>query len=193
MKQELEEQLFKKYPKIFGGRDKDLQENLMGFGFECGDGWAWLIDNLCASIQWHLDQIEESNKRTLKYNEILELTKTGDFSKFDEYFKGFAPGFLKDKRRTILNESPRELQNADPVIALQVKEKFGGLRFYVGSAPEYVHNIISFAESLSYHICELCGSTKDIGMTQGWLKTVCKSCAETDQWVKSRQWKLNEV
>ena len=40
---------------------------------------------------------------------------------------------------------------------LQVKEKFGGLRFYISSAPQYVHDIIREAELKSFHICEECG------------------------------------
>lgn len=40
---------------------------------------------------------------------------------------------------------------------LQVKEKFGGLRFYVGEAPEWLHNLIHTAEEASTKTCEQCG------------------------------------
>jgi hypothetical protein len=72
------------------------------------------------------------------------------------------------------------------IIASQVKEKFGGLRFYVESASEVQHAIISWAESLSYHICEKCGSTKNIGSTQGWMSTLCIECRDPES-----NWKLN--
>lgn len=55
MREELEDKLFKKYPKIFI-RDETIDRNLMGFGFECGDGWYWLIDKLCSSLQFQADQ-----------------------------------------------------------------------------------------------------------------------------------------
>ena len=47
----------------------------------------------------------------------------------------------------------------------QVKEKFGGLRFYIGGADDYVHGLIDMAESMSYEICEYCGGTKDVQRT----------------------------
>jgi hypothetical protein len=43
------------------------------------------------------------------------------------------------------------------VIATQVKEKFGGLRFYVNHSDKYITGVINFAESMSYNICEVCG------------------------------------
>jgi hypothetical protein len=50
MKQELEDKLFNKYKKLFPyGRD-DVNENLMCFGFECGDGWYNILDVLFENI-----------------------------------------------------------------------------------------------------------------------------------------------
>lgn len=49
-------------------------------------------------------------------------------------------------------------QGEPQVVASQVKEKFGGLRFYVDSASDCQQTMISFAEALSYRICEECGS-----------------------------------
>jgi hypothetical protein len=43
-------------------------------------------------------------------------------------------------------------------IVIQVKEKFGGLRFYVQNASEEIRDLISMAEQSSYGICEICGS-----------------------------------
>ena len=62
------------------------------------------------------------------------------------------------------------------IVALQVKEKFGGLRFYVGRATEHQNGEISFAESMSYHICERCGSTDDVQQVGSWIKSLCKNC-----------------
>ena len=77
------------------------------------------------------------------------------------------------------------------VEASQVKEKFGGLRFYVDSATDEQQAVIDFAESLSYHICELCGSTKDIGHTQGWITTMCKECYENHPKKDNFKWELD--
>jgi hypothetical protein len=47
---ELEQKLFLKYRDLFAGRSQPLTQSLMGFGFECDDGWYDLIDTLCEQI-----------------------------------------------------------------------------------------------------------------------------------------------
>lgn len=60
---------------------------------------------------------------------------------------------------------------------LQVKEKFGGLRFYVNFEDEVLSEMIRNAENESYLVCENCGSREDVGHTQGWITTCCFDCA----------------
>jgi hypothetical protein len=55
MKQENDEYLCKVYPKIMVNRNKDMKETCMCWGFECGDGWFPLINQLMSNIQHHLD------------------------------------------------------------------------------------------------------------------------------------------
>ena len=55
----------------------------------------------------------------------------------------------------------------------QVKEKFGGLRFYIGSGSEEVYDIISKYEALSYKTCETCGETGELRRNLGWWRTLC--------------------
>lgn len=43
--------LYKKYPILYKGRTKPITESLMAFGFECGDGWFNLIDQLSAKLE----------------------------------------------------------------------------------------------------------------------------------------------
>lgn len=45
--------------------------------------------------------------------------------------------------------------------AVQVKEKFGGLRFYVNKHDEKISEIISKFEKMSYSICRECGKEND--------------------------------
>ena len=64
------------------------------------------------------------------------------------------------------------------VCILQIKEKFGGLRFYVGSAPNEVLDIITEMEKKSVKTCEICG---DVGKIRSvsWLTTLCDKCFES--------------
>ena len=55
---------------------------------------------------------------------------------------------------------------------LQVKEKFGGLRFYVGSANKAIHERIDAAANESLATCEQCGAP-GVLREGGWLKTLC--------------------
>lgn len=69
-----------------------------------------------------------------------------------------------------------EGDGAHPIRAVQVKEKYGTLRFYVGVTTNEATALIDFAEALSARICETCGNR---GRRYGtaWLKTLCASCA----------------
>ena len=59
------------------------------------------------------------------------------------------------------------------VVASQVKEKYGGLRFYTNGETDEQSGSIRLAESMSYHICEECGSMADVLQTSGWILTLC--------------------
>jgi hypothetical protein len=60
------------------------------------------------------------------------------------------------------------------VVAVQVKEKFGTLRFYYEGGDDYISGLVSMAESWSAVACEECGApgTQNDG---GWIKTLCET------------------
>ncbi len=59
----------------------------------------------------------------------------------------------------------------------QVKEKFGGLRFYINSGSEEIWQRIQLAESASYITCEKCGELGEL-RGGGWIQTLCDEHAE---------------
>lgn len=59
----------------------------------------------------------------------------------------------------------------------QVKEKFGSLRFYVGSCSTEIFNRIMQAEAESCVICERCGKGGQL-RGGGWLATLCEEHAD---------------
>lgn len=69
--------------------------------------------------------------------------------------------------------------NEENVRVLQVKEKFGGLRFYakVGDN-ELLQEMIDTAEIMSYKTCEECGEPGVKRNKTYWLKTLCDKCEE---------------
>lgn len=67
------------------------------------------------------------------------------------------------------------------VVAAQVKEKWGGLRFYVDGTTEendkQVYEIIGKYEKLSYKTCENCGQPGKV-RKGGWVRTLCDNCVK---------------
>lgn len=59
----------------------------------------------------------------------------------------------------------------------QVKEKFGGLRFYINSGSDEIYKKIFEAEIKSNGICEKCGEPGK-SISGGWIVTLCESHAE---------------
>lgn len=59
----------------------------------------------------------------------------------------------------------------------QVKEKFGGLRFYAEDVTEEMQELIHEFEADSFGICETCGNTGKLRQ-RNWLKTLCEVCHE---------------
>jgi len=59
--------------------------------------------------------------------------------------------------------------------AVQVKEKYGSLCFYVNHYDENIRTMIDFAEDMSYCTCEKCGAPGK-PTTGGWIKIECSRC-----------------
>jgi hypothetical protein len=55
----------------------------------------------------------------------------------------------------------------------QVKEKFGGLRFYINTGSDEIFKRIHLAENQSYEICETCGEKGEMRTDLGWYSTLC--------------------
>lgn len=143
MKEELDKILCEKYPKIFANRHADMRTTAMCWGFDCGDGWFDILNQLCANIQGHIDWKNSSRERLLKNN----------------------PHNMK-----IPDDVPQ-------VIAAQVKEKFGTLRFYTNGGDDVTRGMIYMAESMSSVICEQCGNKGKL-REGGWLRTLCDEHAK---------------
>lgn len=147
--------LCKKYPKIFRDRNAPMIQTCMCWGFSHDDGWFFLIDRLCSSIQNHIDNHN---------NWVEEYGK-----KFYEKCKASGEP-LREEDRTPIPQ----------VVALQVKEKFGSLRFYYNGGDEIIRGMVHLAESMSYRICEECGVMTELVNRNagGWIRTTCPMCSK---------------
>jgi hypothetical protein len=180
---ELDKQLCNKYPEIFRDRDKSPTETCMCWGLEVGDGWYELIDILCEALTYtfitSVEVDEEDGKRL-----------------------GIEPSIWKDedKGRYFFKVEPPQ------VVADQVKEKFGTLRFYyhleyskdnkvlagTKKYPEletinkrysdYIDGIVHFAEIASGRTCEVTGAEGNMYVRGGWYKTLNENVAKTEKY-----------
>ena len=75
MKQELDKLLCEKYPKMMVNRDKPMQETCMCWGFDCGDGWFNILDQLMGNIQHHIDWNNKNfEKGYAQYKQVTQVT-----------------------------------------------------------------------------------------------------------------------
>lgn len=183
MRDELDELLVKKYPKIFRDRHGNMQNTLMCWGFEVGDGWFNIIDAMCANIQGHIDWSRKNRARDLRYNRALARARKGDMNglyHFHNYGKNdkWTDYAIKTAEWSLANNQERKPAVAcRQVIAIQVKEKFGTLRFYYEGGDPWVDGITSMAESMSARTCEECGNPGKPN-SNGWIRTLCKTHRE---------------
>jgi len=73
-----------------------------------------------------------------------------------------------------LNNNPK----VDKVVIIQVKEKFGTLRFYYSGGDEFIRGMVCMTELMSSKICEKCGTNQNVELIsdKGWLTTSCTEC-----------------
>lgn len=61
---------------------------------------------------------------------------------------------------------------------IQIKEKFGGLRYYATGASTEGQALIAQYEERSFRVCQVCGTEGRLRSDRGWWTTLCDACAE---------------
>jgi len=98
-------------------------------------------------------------------------------TEWNEKHKDYFP--VGDGWKPLVEKLVADIASIDTsVMVSQVKEKFGGLRFYIYSGTPEVWKLIDKAERASYTICEECGDKaeqRSVGK-YGWIYTRCDKC-----------------
>lgn len=192
MKQELDDMLCQKYPKIFANRHSDMKTTCMCWGFECGDGWYNLLDHLCANIQHHIDWVERQREVDLKFNDMVRDMQSGKWDSFKEHTKGLPVSVVEERKAEILKKGFRTVKESVPqVVADQVKEKFGTLRFYYSGGDDYIDGMVRLAESMSGSTCEGCGIPSKVESRDGWMSNLCPVCRDLREQERTKLMKEN--
>ena len=203
MRKELQEKLFKEYPGIFAQSKLNKYQSCMARGIECDDGWYELINTLCSSIQFRVDNPQyvditpwykkSFNWVSIKINNSLYYISykiaREDPKKFHVYqqweklpiltrFLRKVAGLIPTCVPTI--EKPKKNQTEFG----QVKEKFGQLTIYPDYSNDELNGMISMAAAMSRKLCEVCGHPANICVRGYWVKTLCHNCIEKNDTYK---------
>ncbi len=132
----------------------------------------------------------EQNKFDKVYNQALaylhkhiKVTRKIDYRKQSNPYKyqfGVGDGWFGILKELItgirLNDEKDKFKWITKVT--QIKEKFGGLRFYVTGTSDKNWKLINKAEAKSYTVCEASGSEVEVGTwTLGWYQTLSRKVA----------------
>lgn len=109
--------------------------------------------------------------------------------KYPEMFESCIQASVPSGWVPLVDKLCDDIYNNDPnVKVLQVKEKFGGLRFYYQGSlyeeGEVVDKLVVAAEKMSYKTCQKCGivdNHKVETVGEGWwIKTLCEDCKQEE-------------
>jgi hypothetical protein len=158
MTPELEQHIREKYPLIFSQRCE----------MSINDGWFDIIDILCGNIQNRIDNVIRQREYTIEWNKNVN----------DPDFEWTAAFVEREER-----EVPELVEQ---VVATQIKEKFGTLRFYYSGGNDYIRGLEAMAVSMSGVICEQCGSpgTSRSNKKQRWILVLCDKHAEEQGYIE---------
>lgn len=83
---------------------------------------------------------------------------------------------VTNRRDILLKDNPYKHtvpESVHQVTVTQIKEKFGGLRFYYDGGDDMVDGMVRMAEAWADHSCEVCGTPGNRDGSSGWIRTLC--------------------
>lgn len=167
MNEELEKKLCEKYPEMFKGTLRPVTESLMCFGCQCADGWYRIIDDVCR----YLHTYASANRLPMiEFTQIKE--KYGSLRMYYKYAFAIRYGIIPVLLSHCSEFVKRKFGQA-------VAEKIFGQYAHRKTLVEYadiIDNTIEYAEFMSEHVCEICGSEGCICINDnGWYRTLCET------------------
>jgi hypothetical protein len=163
--EEFEKHMAEKYPRYCGADAR------FG-GYAIGEGWYPIIEQLIAEI----DHYTQWKRRTRAYDLLQHraFMKGRDaLIKFVSKGKENPTDWEIDRAEQIMeNMGCKVTPKVHWITIDQIKEKFGGLRFYYSGGDEQIHGMVRMAEIWAGRTCEKCGN-KGERRHGGWMRTLC--------------------
>jgi len=174
---EFAKRMAEKYPRYFG-------ESKHYGGFCIGEGWYDIIESLVSEI----DSYTKWRRNMRAYDlRLARAKRKGRDSLLNFICRGREPKLWDESRADeIMDNNQRDITPKFHWIEVnQIKEKFGGLRFYYSGGDDHISGLVNMAESWAGHTCEECGN-KGKSREGGWIRTLC------DHHEAERQKKMKE-
>ncbi len=179
--EEFEKRMTEKYPRYFG-------EECRYGGFAIGGGWYHIIESLVGQIHHYTKW-----KRNMRAHD-LRLDRARDKGRdavLKFICKGREPKLWDEERADEIMQRPHSITPYVHWIRVQqIKEKFGGLRFYYEGGDDHISGMVDMAESWAGHTCETCGN---MGKQRegGWIRTLCDT-HEAEHQEKMKKYKSED-
>jgi hypothetical protein len=116
----------------------------------------------------------------LEYDAFVKSMETKYPKMFAEPYGGFACGegwwpileALCSQIQHHIDWKNKTTEVVAQVTVGQIKEKFGGLRFYYSGGDDTIDGMVTMAETWAGNTCETCGAPGK-SREGGWIKTLC--------------------
>jgi hypothetical protein len=163
--EQFEKHMAEKYPRYFG-------EGKRYGGFAIGEGWYPIIESLVSNIDHYT-----KHKRNMRARDLYkQRAKDKGMEALIEFMcgkKGRVPSDWDIERAEDAMENDIDITPKLNWIEIQqIKEKFGGLRFYYDGGDDEISGMVRMAESWAGKSCETCGN-KGSQRGGGWIRTLC--------------------
>lgn len=127
-----------------------------------------------------------NNKRKLHYYNILKWIDLNildkiffipNYTELDAMPEGWRKAFGIQMCKEIKSELKKHKGALKKYRIIQIKEKFGGLRWYDVNSTKEIWNIINKYEDLSFKTCINCGKPAEY-ISCGWISPYCSNCID---------------
>jgi hypothetical protein len=153
-----------KFPRYFG-------EGKRYGGFAIVEGWYHIIESLVSEIDHYTKW-----KRNMRANDLRKLrAKNKGMEALIDFMagkKGRVSDWDVERAEDAMQNDFKITPKVNWIEVQQIKEKFGGLRFYYQGGDDEISGMVRMAEIWAGRSCETCG---DLGERRsgGWMRTLC--------------------
>jgi hypothetical protein len=144
-------------------------------GVFVGNGWFHIIGALVSNIHHYVKTQRNTRARDLLRNRACSrgVDAVVKFMSGGRELDSKTLSWYKTKAEEMIAKAPHHVTPKICHIRVsQIKEKFGGLRFYYSGGDDYIGGLVRMAESWAFTTCEVCGNPGEMRFSE-WNQVLC--------------------